>query len=65
MDGLDNRYSAAWYSLKKEPVEINENPRLKHVVNEAVLVFCPECTQVLYYEGRCPLCHNCGWSKCL
>ena len=27
--------------------------------------FCPECGEVLIFEGGCNICKSCGWSKCL
>lgn len=25
---------------------------------------CPECGEIIYREGGCPICISCGWSPC-
>lgn len=25
---------------------------------------CPECGEIIYRQGRCPICISCGWSPC-
>lgn len=25
---------------------------------------CPVCRELLFHEGGCDICKNCGWSKC-
>ena len=31
---------------------------------QAIGARCPDCGGVLFREGRCPFCPNCGWSRC-
>lgn len=64
-----NELNAFYKEKAEKPVEKNVDVTEKKEVvstknSEAAGAKCPECGEVLVFEGGCVCCKSCGWSRC-